>query len=98
MIGRVIATDRDDAPFNFLSYRLTGDGSSPVFFDVDSSGNIIVKSPLSEDTTPEYNLRVVVSDAGRPPKTATATGRVILTQNRSAKLCVHVHLMHYSRV
>lgn len=78
----MIATDRDNAPFNILSYRLTGDGSAPIFFDVDTSGNIMVKSSLSADTTNEYTLRVVVSDSGRPAKTATATGVVRLTKNR----------------
>ena len=82
VIGRVIATDQDNAPFNILSYRLTGDGSAPVFFDVDTSGNIIVKSSLSADTTSEYTLRVVVSDSGGPAKTATTTATVRLTKNR----------------
>lgn len=82
MVGRVIASDQDNPPFNFLSYELTGDGNSPVFFDVDSSGNVFVKSSLSDDTNTEYNLRVIVRDGGRPAKTATATGKVILTKNR----------------
>lgn len=62
---------------------MTGDASAPVFFDVDSAGNIIViSSELSADLSSQYDLRVVVSDSGNPPKTATATGVVILTKNR----------------
>ena len=67
VVGRVIATDRDDPPFNFLTYELTGDSNAPVFFDVDSSGNIFIKSSLSDDTSSQYNLRVIVRDGGRPP-------------------------------
>lgn len=82
MVGRVVASDRDRAPFNFLSYEVTGDGTTPVFFDVDSNGNILVKSSLLDDTTTDYNIRVIVRDGGRPPKTATATGKILITKNR----------------
>ena len=82
IVARVIASDADNAPFNILSYQMTGDGSAPVFFEVDINGNIKVKSSLSADVSTQYSLRVVVSDSGRPPKTATATGVVTLTKNR----------------
>lgn len=82
MVGRVVASDRDDAPFNFLSYEMTGDGSAPIFFDVNANGNIVVKSSLADDTTTDYDIRVIVRDSGRPPKTATATGKIITTKNR----------------
>lgn len=38
IVGRVIASDRDNAPFNMLRYELIGDSGAPVFFDVDSQG------------------------------------------------------------
>lgn len=82
VVARVIATDRDNSPFNRLSYELIGDARALVFFDVDSNGNIIVKRSLSTDSSGDYNIRVVVRDSGRPPKTATASATAVLTQNR----------------
>lgn len=85
IVARVIATDADNAPFNALTYQMSGDGSAPTFFGVDSNGNIRVVRSLSADLSNQYNLRVLVSDSGRPPKTATATGVVTLTKNRYGK-------------
>jgi len=78
-IARVVATDNDLPPFN---RSLTGEDSAPVFFDVDFNGNIFVKSALSADTSTQYNLRLVVSDSGRPPKSSVVSATVQLTKNR----------------
>lgn len=70
-VTKVSATDNDEGPNAELEYTITA-GNDPYEFYIDPrSGNILVSGLLDFDKGKKsYNLTVMVSDRGNPPRSA----------------------------
>ncbi|XP_059150508.1 protocadherin Fat 4-like [Physella acuta] len=69
VVGTVLATDADKAPYGLASETMTG--TSDFVLD-PTTGVITVKNKLNYLTKSYYNLLVTASDGGTPAKTAKA--------------------------
>ena len=59
--------DADDvAPFNELSYSITGDDNAPAFFAINDEGKITVRADLTTAPGSEIQYKVRLIEYGRP--------------------------------
>eukprot|EP00105_Crassostrea_gigas_P030808 XP_011453260.1 PREDICTED: protocadherin-like wing polarity protein stan [Crassostrea gigas] len=86
---RIIAVTANDSdaltPFSDITYSLVGDGTATVYFQFDSSTGVVsLRQSLQPDTASTYNLRILASDGGCPPRTDTATVIISVQRNLNA--------------
>ncbi|XP_077579230.1 protocadherin-16-like [Stigmatopora nigra] len=73
------ATDGDAGDAGKIFYEIT-DGDPAGHFHLDrESGHLSTAGPLDRETTGGYTLTVTARDGGRPPRSATATVEVTVT-------------------
>lgn len=76
----VRARDLDTGSNAEIRYSITNNGGVNSVFRIDqSSGSITVDRSLDRESVQEYSLTVQASDGGSPPKTDTATVRIVVT-------------------
>ncbi|NXC90219.1 PCD23 protein, partial [Cercotrichas coryphoeus] len=74
VIGTITAVDKDSGRNGQLSYFLLSDGK---YFKMNSNtGEIINWAALDREERAQHTLRVLVTDAGRPRRSATAAVRI----------------------
>ncbi|KAL3853661.1 hypothetical protein ACJMK2_017186 [Sinanodonta woodiana] len=78
VVFQITATDADKAENALLTYTITA-GNTNTDFKIDSSLGIIqVQNALDRETTNTYHLKVIVSDNGATPRSATTTATVTI--------------------
>ncbi|XP_066173789.1 LOW QUALITY PROTEIN: protocadherin-23 [Sylvia atricapilla] len=76
VVGTITAIDKDSGRNGQLSYYLLSDGK---YFKINSNtGEIISWAALDREERAHHELRVLVTDAGRPRRSATAAVRIAL--------------------
>lgn len=80
-MASVSATDADGSAPNNAIFFVLGLGGSGNFRVDSTTGEVTValESHLDRDTTPAFNLTVLVLDRGDPPRSSNATVTVTLT-------------------
>ncbi|XP_014114077.1 PREDICTED: protocadherin-23 [Pseudopodoces humilis] len=74
VVGTITAIDKDSGRNGQLSYFLLSDGK---YFKINSNtGEIINWAALDREERAHHELRVLVTDAGRPRRSATAAVRI----------------------
>ncbi|XP_059155354.1 protocadherin Fat 4-like [Physella acuta] len=83
---RVTASDNDppSSRFGNITVSLIGDGTSNVFFRLNSNNEIVVDGNLASTSTSSYQILVQVSDQGSPPKQAQCVIPVSINHNLQA--------------
>ncbi|XP_060800580.1 fat-like cadherin-related tumor suppressor homolog isoform X2 [Amyelois transitella] len=74
LVAKVHATDADLGANRLVRYAFVDD--VPGFHIAADSGIVTLRAPLDRETQAEHRLVVMASDAGRPPRSATATVRL----------------------
>lgn len=72
-LPQVVAIDLDEGLNGLVSYRMPVGMPRMDFLINSSSGVVVTTAELDRERIAEYQLRVVASDAGAPPKTSTST-------------------------
>nr|XP_030718382.1 cadherin-23 [Globicephala melas] len=72
-VYQVVAIDLDEGLNGLVSYRMPVGMPRMDFLINSSSGVVVTTTELDRERIAEYQLRVVASDAGAPPKTSTST-------------------------
>ncbi|KAK3608189.1 hypothetical protein CHS0354_039203 [Potamilus streckersoni] len=81
----ISATDADaTAPYNTLTYKMTGETDAIDFFDVDSAGRISVKKSLLNSGKNRYIAIISVLDGGSPPRSSVTQRNVTIIRNNFA--------------
>ncbi|XP_037297103.1 fat-like cadherin-related tumor suppressor homolog isoform X2 [Manduca sexta] len=75
LVAKVHATDADLGDNRLVRYSLAEEGGGAFSLAADS-GIITLRAALDRETQAEHRLVVVATDAGRPPRSATATLRL----------------------
>lgn len=81
VLSTISVTDSDLS--GDLVYRITGDDTAKLFFDINDNGEIFLKRPLTEDRlrSLEYKIHVSVYDSHFPRDVVQATGTVQVNRN-----------------
>lgn len=73
------------APYNKVTYSIVGDDAAPNYFEVDGErGDVKVKTDIKSDLATDYQIRVVASDGGTPPKNTMTLVLVHVNRNMFA--------------
>lgn len=76
-LGQVIATfkatDPDQAGKSLVSYSIDRSSDKKRQFTINQLGNVSVQRALDRETTSRHEIRILATDDGIPPRTATAT-------------------------
>lgn len=83
LITTVAASDQDTIPdFNTLKYNIIGDDKSINFFKIrNDNGEIRIARNFINDPAELYKIRVLASDNGNPPRTASVFVSVEIDRN-----------------
>ncbi|KAL9851678.1 LOW QUALITY PROTEIN: protocadherin-23 [Geothlypis trichas] len=85
VVGSITAVDKDSGRNGQLSYFLLSDGK---YFKMNSNtGEIINWAALDREEQAHHELRVLVTDAGRPRRSATATVRIAVRDRNDHAPC-----------
>ena len=70
----VTATDADEGDNSHVSYRINSQGSrTPVFTINEFTGELFLTSALDYEVDDEYQLEILASDQGKPPRFSSTT-------------------------
>ena len=73
-LGQWTAEDKDEASNAALTYRLLDTLTDR--FSVDNSGNLTLEKALDFETDRSFTVKLIATDGGAPPLSATATIQV----------------------
>lgn len=94
----VRARDRDTS--DVITYKIL-DEVAATYFRIDLEGRITTRKPLTELQSP-YRFRIEVSDNGIPPKTASASVRIVLLkyhiQQKELQVSIHENVKQGAEV
>ncbi|XP_062986042.1 protocadherin beta-16-like [Elgaria multicarinata webbii] len=83
LVTKVVAADRDSGQNSWLSYQLLK-ATDPGLFTVGAqNGEVRTMRPISNRDSFKQNLIVMVRDNGHPPKSTSATLRILLVDGFS---------------
>ncbi|XP_041364041.1 cadherin-23-like [Gigantopelta aegis] len=75
-------SDPETSAFANVTYVLIGDDTMPSYFSLNKwTGMVSVRADLVAETRPQYQGRVVASDSGHPPRSATAIVKINVIRN-----------------
>lgn len=73
-VGEIMAVDKDAESNSKIEFQIVG--NEDQFFRIDSSGKLFTKKILDREEIERFNLTILATDGGIPPK--TGTGLVIV--------------------
>jgi len=86
VVWRVRATDEDDPNFNAVRYSMRVANDDGKFIIDSLTGEVIVSASLDYEEKYNYNMEIVASDTGTPPRSSAPVSLWISVQDENDEL------------